>query len=182
MRAVTLQPWINILLIFTPGQRWVSDTESDLGLGLVTHTDLRTVTLEFAVSQETRTYSLENPPLTRVRFAPGDIVTREQNGRLKIERVEDVDGLLVYVGRPVDGDDADAGMVLLPETQLDSFLQITNALDRLLGAQLDSNQWFSLRYQTLIHQRFLPIARIHRHLSSPRKSQYYQYFQAYIYP
>lgn len=42
---------------FALGQRWISDTESDLGLGTVVALDARTVTLMFAASEENRVYA-----------------------------------------------------------------------------------------------------------------------------
>lgn len=39
-------------MAFAIGQRWISDTESDLGLGTVVAIDARTVTLMFAASEE----------------------------------------------------------------------------------------------------------------------------------
>lgn len=38
---------------FTLGQRWISDTESELGLGTVVAVDARTVTLLFPSTGET---------------------------------------------------------------------------------------------------------------------------------
>ena len=37
-------------MTFALGQRWISDTESDLGLGTVVAMDARTVTLMFAAT------------------------------------------------------------------------------------------------------------------------------------
>lgn len=44
-------------MAFALGQRWISDTESDLGLGTVVALDARTVTLMFAASEENRVYA-----------------------------------------------------------------------------------------------------------------------------
>ena len=42
---------------FTLGQRWISDTESELGLGTVVAVDARTVTLLFPSTGENRLYA-----------------------------------------------------------------------------------------------------------------------------
>jgi len=51
---------------FTLGQRWISDTESELGLGTVVAVDARMVTLLFPASGENRLYSRNDAPITRV--------------------------------------------------------------------------------------------------------------------
>ncbi|MCV5855635.1 hypothetical protein OFN53_33965, partial [Escherichia coli] len=53
-------------MTFALGQRWISDTESDLGLGTVVAMDARTVTLMFAASEENRVYARNDAPVTRV--------------------------------------------------------------------------------------------------------------------
>ncbi|WP_424585866.1 hypothetical protein, partial [Acinetobacter baumannii] len=55
---------------FTLGQRWISDTESELGLGTVVALDARMVTLLFPAIGENRLYSRNDSPITRVMFNP----------------------------------------------------------------------------------------------------------------
>lgn len=59
---------------FALGQRWISDTESDLGLGTVVACDARTVSLMFSASEESRLYSRNEAPVTRVMFNVGDVL------------------------------------------------------------------------------------------------------------
>lgn len=56
---------------FTLGQRWISDTESELGLGTVVAIDARMVTLLFPACGENRLYSRHDAPITRVMFNVG---------------------------------------------------------------------------------------------------------------
>jgi ATP-dependent helicase HepA len=56
--------------VFTAGQRWISDTESDLGLGTIIEVEHRQITVVFLASGETRIYAKESAPLTRVAFTP----------------------------------------------------------------------------------------------------------------
>ncbi|MEW9721641.1 hypothetical protein AB3H31_22080 [Escherichia coli] len=58
---------------FTLGQRWISDTESELGAGTVVAVDARTVTL-LPSTGENRLYARSDSPVTRVMFNPGDTV------------------------------------------------------------------------------------------------------------
>ncbi len=132
------------LPIFRPGQRWVSDTEPELGLGTSLRSDHRTITLLFPACGEKRTYALDNAPLTRVRFTPGDRVQDLDGHQLQvIELLEEAD-LISYRVRAEDGSET-----ILPEGGLSSALQFSRPQERLFSGQLDLPHWFDLRYQTL---------------------------------
>ena len=131
---------------FVPGQRWVNYAELQLGLGTVLTVELRTVTLVFMATGETRTYSMQTAPLTRVMFAPGDTIRSHEGWSLKVERVDEQDSLLTYIGSSEDLQNTE-----LPEGQLDSHLQLNRPAERLFTGQVDHDRWFELRYQTLQH-------------------------------
>lgn len=71
---------------FALGQRWISDTESDLGLGTVMAVDARTVTLMFSACEENRLYARNDAPVTRVMFNVGDVVESHEAGHSKSSR------------------------------------------------------------------------------------------------
>lgn len=125
---------------FTIGQRWVSDTESDLGLGTIIEISDRQVTILFLSAGETRIYSQETAPLTRIAFMAGDTVSDEDNVKLLVERVDNEDGYLTYVGKREDGTAA-----TLEEVDLNNKLRFNSPRDRLFAGQLDSGRWFRLR-------------------------------------
>ena len=125
------------------GQRWISDTELQMGIGTVLAADHRTVTVIFLASGETRVYAKQTAPLTRVRFSPGDTITSHEGWRLKVDTVTEEDGLLNYQGIREDGEAAE-----LAEGQLDNFIQLNQPAERLFSGQIDQNKWFELRYQT----------------------------------
>jgi ATP-dependent helicase HepA len=129
---------------FEPGQRWISDSEAELGLGTVLMQDGRMLTVLYPATGETRQYAANNAPLTRVRFSPGDEITHFEGWKLTVQEVDDLDGLLVYHG--LDGQNQS---VTLPETQLSNFIQFRLASDRLFAGQIDPMAWFALRYRTL---------------------------------
>ena len=131
---------------FIAGQRWISDAESQLGLGTVVTVEHRTVTVVFMASGETRTYAKQTAPLTRAIFAPGDTVQSHQGWNLKINSVEQDEGLIIYKGFKDNGDAAQ-----LPEGELDNFIQLNRPTERLFNGQIDQDKWFELRYQTLQH-------------------------------
>ncbi|MGF6393099.1 RNA polymerase-associated protein RapA [Pseudomonas plecoglossicida] len=131
---------------YQPGQRWISDSEAELGLGTILAQDGRLLTVLYPATGDTRQYSLRNAPLTRVRFSPGDQITHFEGWKLTVREVEDIDGLMVYHG--LDGQNQPR---TLPETQLSNFIQFRLASDRLFAGQIDPLSWFSLRYNTLHH-------------------------------
>lgn len=135
---------------YQPGQRWISDSEAELGLGTILTADGRLLTVLYPATGETRQYAQRNAPLTRVRFAPGDEITHFDGWKMTVREVEDHDGLLVYHG--LDGQNQGRS---LPETQLSNFIQFRLASDRLFAGQIDPLSWFGLRYHTLEHRNRL---------------------------
>jgi ATP-dependent helicase HepA len=130
----------------SPGQRWISDTELDMGMGMVMAVEQRTITIAFPATGEQRTYARQTAPLTRVEFAPGDTVRNQQDETLRIESVDEVDGLLFYRGNDENGQ-----ATIWPEGELNHFIQLNRPRERLLAGQIDANKWFELRYQSLQH-------------------------------
>src|SRR5437016_5850132 len=80
---------------FAVGQRWTSESEPELGLGLITAVDRLRVTILFPATHETRQYAIDHNPLKRARFKPGDSVSTA-NGRFTIEKIEPQGRLLFY--------------------------------------------------------------------------------------
>ena len=132
---------------YLPGQRWISDSEAELGLGTILMQDGRMLTVLYPATGETRQYAARSAPLTRVRFVPGDEVTHFEGWKMTVREDEDVDGLLVYHGLT-----AQSEARTLPETQLSNFIQFRLASDRLFAGQIDPLNWFKLRYHTLENQ------------------------------
>lgn len=129
---------------YSLGQRWVSNTEAELGLGLVTETDGRRVTLVFPASEEERTYAADNAPISRVVYAIGEKV-RTQNGQsMTVEERHENNGCLLYVGEDDDGE-----TMVVPEAELDSFVQFSKPTDRLFAGQIDKLKRYRLRLDTL---------------------------------
>jgi ATP-dependent helicase HepA len=130
---------------FIRGQRWVSDTEAELGLGTVLTTDARRVTLLFPACDETRVYSKSGAPLSRVRFQIGDTVTNQANVSIKITQVIENKGILEYRGISENSQQIQS----IPEAELSHHIQFSKPQDRLFAGQIDNNQWFKLRQTTL---------------------------------
>jgi len=131
--------------MFVVGQRWISEAETDLGLGLVQSVDFRMVSMYFPAMDETRTYAVQNAPLTRVTFAVGDIVPTHDGAVITVEDTEEIDGIMFYH----DGDR------FIPETLLAASIQLNAPSDRLFTGQIDNNNLFELRQSALERQATL---------------------------
>ena len=81
---------------FIPGQRVISDTEPELGLGTITAVEHRTLEVEFPASDENRTYTRQSPPLHRVRFNAGDTLQDRSGLTIHIEKDQERDVLQLY--------------------------------------------------------------------------------------
>lgn len=144
--------------LFVPGQRWLSNNEPELGLGLVMSASKGRITLLFpAGNNQTRQYAIHNAPLTRMSFEPGSEVRGREGETFLVEKVENKNGLLVYYGN---------GHVL-EESALADSLNFTRPQDRLLNAQLDDKNLFNLRSKCL-HHRFETLRGHQRGFIGPR--------------
>jgi ATP-dependent helicase HepA len=141
---------------FIAGQRWISNTESELGLGLILEVSFKRVTVLFLASDERRIYASDNAPLTRVNFAVGDIIESIDEEELTVTRLIHKDGLIIYVGNNESGEE-----VHLEEVELNHHIQFNKPQDRLFLGQIDPNSWFLLRYETWL--------RLQQHQQSPVK-------------
>ncbi|MFM2591008.1 RNA polymerase-associated protein RapA [Vibrio sp. TBV020] len=136
-------------MTFALGQRWISDTESDLGLGTVVALDARTVTLMFAASEENRVYARNDAPVTRVTFNAGDVVDSQEGWSLKVEQVVEDQGLFSYVGQREDTSEEG---VILREIMLSNQIRFNKPQDKLYAGQIDRMDNFVLRYRALMNQ------------------------------
>jgi len=136
---------------FRAGQRWISDTETDLGLGTVLEAEHRRVTLLFPATGDTRIYATESAPLTRVMFAAGDDVAARDGWTLTVARVDEDRGLLCYVGTRKDTGAA----AQLVETDIDDLLQFGTPRERLFAGLIDGARWYALRRSVFEHRRRL---------------------------
>ncbi|MGE6136481.1 RNA polymerase-associated protein RapA [Aeromonas salmonicida] len=133
---------------FALGQRWISDTETDLGLGTVVAVEGRMVTLLFPATGENRMYAKEEAPVTRVSFNVGDQIATHEDWTMTVEEVQEKDGLLIYAGVRTDNDEP----VALKEVFLSNFIKFNKPQDRLFAGQIDRMSRFTLRYEALINQ------------------------------
>jgi len=124
---------------FIIGQRWISESEPELGLGAVAHSDSGRVQIEFKSAGVTRTYAADQAPLKRVRFRPGDKIKTLAGIEFVVKQVIEVQGLLTYAG---DGQH-------MPEAQINDNLSLGGPQERLFAGRFDSLETFELRRRTL---------------------------------
>ncbi len=134
---------------FTLGQRWISDTESELGLGTVVALDTRMITLLFPATGENRLYARNDSPITRVMFNPGDTISNHEGWELQVEEVKEENGLLTYIGTRLDTQESGVAM---REVLLDSKLTFSKPQDRLFAGQIDRMDRFALRFRARKYQ------------------------------
>jgi len=121
----------------------MSEAEPDIGLGIITEADARTVRVSFPAGGVERTYARQSAPLSRVTFAEGDAVEDGNGHLLEVASVEEVDGLYLY-----HCSDQEGAPVALPEQQLNDRMRLNRPQDKLLARLIDADVWFSLRYRT----------------------------------
>jgi ATP-dependent helicase HepA len=117
----------------------VSDSEPELGLGIVLNADRTRVEVFFPAANEHRQYAVKTAPLRRVQFAEGDRIRLHEGKELLVESVEERAGLLVY----------HAGGREVQEAELSDTISFSKPEDRLLGGQLDELRTFDLRVEAL---------------------------------
>lgn len=122
-----------------PGQRYISRSEPNLGLGHVISETHGHIEICFPAAEDKRTYALETAPLIRVRFSPGDEISDKHQHHLTVESVTEQDGLLVYHG---DGKS-------IHESDLLDSLSFIRPEKRLLAGLTDHPRDFDQRLEAL---------------------------------
>lgn len=124
---------------WTRGQRWVSDSEPELGLGIILRRGDGRVEIEFPAADEKRIYATDTAPLRRVKFLPGDRIKLQSGEETTVTAVRDEAGLLIY--------ETDDGEVT--EYELSDSISFSKPHDRLFGGKLDQPAEFDLRGEAL---------------------------------
>lgn len=128
------------------GQRWVSQPEASLGLGIIVDIQGRQLRIRFPAVGEERLYAAHSAPLTRIEYKPGEMIRTEDEQSLKVLKVEADHGRLFYIGKD------EAGRIRrVNEAELNSFVKFSTPEQRLLSGQLDHDRAYRLRCATLMH-------------------------------
>jgi len=127
---------------FQLGQRWISESEPELGLGSILRLTPRTVIVEFKASGEQREYARNNAPLRRVRFRIGDTIQNRKGKALTIQSLTEEHTLLRYK----------SGKQEFREEDLSDTISFNKPEERLFAGQFDPSAIFDLRVAALEHQ------------------------------
>ena len=133
---------------FAIGQRWISETENSLGLGMITALDFRSVTLHFPATDETRIYAVAQAPLTRIALNKGEQLHHHAGWQGEVLDVQEMNSLLFYLVKNAQGEE-----IIINEKELSPIISFSQAKDRLFSSQINRSEHFALRYQTLLHQQ-----------------------------
>ena len=125
------------------GQRWASEMEPELGIGIVEAFDGRRLQLTFPDSNLTRLYAAQDAPLRRVVFQAGDRIASSDGVSLTVASIEAEDGQIVYCG---DG-------LRFREDMLAGNMMMNTPMARLMAGQQDSIRRFDLRIRILEYRR-----------------------------
>lgn len=135
---------------FIVGQRWVSNSEAELGLGIIKESSGRRIEVFFPAIAESRFYAADNAPLSRVVYSEGEQVKTQEQLSFTISALQSFNGCYIYQGETVEGD-----AVSFHEMDLDSRVHFNQPQDRLFAGQVDKNSQFELRARALAFQHEL---------------------------
>lgn len=124
---------------FKIGQRWISGTEPELGLGIIQSVERHRVQILFPASNEVRLYASANAPLKRVEFCPGDPIYSKTGKTLTVEAVKVESGIITYLGAGIE----------VPEMDLADTISFSKPEGRLIQGHVDSCSSFNLRYEAI---------------------------------
>ncbi len=141
---------------FVIGQRWVSHTETELGLGIIVGVEGRRVEISFPAADEQRLYATDSAPLTRIEHKFGETILTQDEQAFKIIRTEQFEGRIIYYATDKEGQEH-----RIDELDLNCFIELTTPKQRLISGQLDNLKAYRLRCETLLQ--------LHRLQQSPVK-------------
>lgn len=125
---------------FAPGQRWISETQPEFGLGLVVSCDLAQVKVLFPATGDSLIYASRNAPLRRVAFEPGDTVKNHEGESFVVHRIRLDEKRIIYI---------DAHGKEMPESQLSDTMSVQKPEARILSGHVDDPNLWRLRQQAL---------------------------------
>lgn len=122
---------------FAIGQRWISTSEPELGLGSISAVANRRVEVRFSTHATTRLYALEDAPLQRIIFSAGNRIKDTSGQEFKVTSVDEnlKSGLVIY----------QCGQTTIPEEQLADTIACSTPQQRLSAGIADSITDFTFR-------------------------------------
>lgn len=130
------------------GQRYMSVAEPELGLGIITKIEDKTILVAFPAGDEKRRYGIKTAPLKRITFEEGDEVSSNDGTKFIVNSLQTTEtGLLAYLG-------SNEEQVLIECDLLDS-ISFHHPEQKLFNATTDPGSLFNLRNQTMDNRAWL---------------------------
>ncbi len=128
---------------YEPGQRWLSDMNPELGVGMILEVELRRLRIVFPAVEETRIYALPDAPLSRLLLAPGDRFEDDRGQTLEVLEVVEKAALFHYHCKDESGQ-----VAWFSEVHISPHLQLNRPREKFLAGRIDRSEWFDLRYRS----------------------------------
>lgn len=127
------------------GQRYMSEAEPELGLGMIAAVEAKSVKIIFLGSNAERTYSIKGAPLKRVQYAVGDEIVLRSGEKHTVIDISENEGINLYQTEKGTFD----------ERELSDAISFSKPEDRLLNGDLDTSNIFNLRLKAREHKNKL---------------------------
>lgn len=129
--------------MYAVGQRWFSEAEPELGLGLISFVEGKTIKVTYPASDEIRTYGFQTAPLKRVSYKASEKITTEEGETFTVTDVKEQNGILFYI----------CGDIVVTEVDIKSDQSFTSPHDKIFAGNSDLNDLFNLRYESYLKTR-----------------------------
>ena len=129
--------------MFVTGQRWYSEAEPELGLGIILNTEGKQVTVEYPLSNEKRIYNSKSAPLKRFKVEENEVIKTSDNQSLKVTAVHVQNDIIFYA----------CGDKIITEMELSAELDLNGPLERIILSDYDSPDLYQLRYDSYLQRR-----------------------------
>lgn len=138
--------------MYSKGQRWVSEYEPELGVGVIVDASPGQVSMLYGASGVLRQYATETAPLKRVTYATGDSIRLHTGEEVPVSEVETTpEGLLIYLSEKRR----------IPETELSDTLVFSKPEEKLFVGQVEDPAAFSFRLECLRRRCSLQSSPVH---------------------
>lgn len=121
------------------GQRYMSETEPELGLGIISMVESKIIKISFPAAKTERTYGSKGAPIKRVIFSSGDEISLRGGDKFSVESTLDNDGLITYI---IDSN------TQCDEHELSDNISFNKPEERLFNGNIDTFPLFNLRFKT----------------------------------
>ena len=130
--------------MFKSGQRWYSEAEPELGLGIILEVEHKLLKIHFPLCTETRTYGKTSSPLKRYIVPKEEEIVLNDNSTHIVAQSQENEGIIFYLTTENQ---------IIPEMDLTAKIDLQGPLNRIIASNYDSNDFFKLRYDSFLEYR-----------------------------